>query len=100
MSPGELAELLVALAAGKTMHSSEFDHVDLYQLSDDLQHRLITLLTHIDVLADEAKFKSDQQSACHQIMFYRGVMLGLEIAHNKITRQLYQTVAGTVPKDN
>lgn len=81
------------------MHTNEFAEVDLASIPDDVQRRLIELLTDIDLLADEAESKSNLQYERHQIMFYRGVMFGLEIAHNEIARHLYRVIHDSLPQN-
>ncbi len=79
------------------MHTNEFASVDLATVEDDVQRCLIKLLAEVDLLADEAEAKSDTQIERHRIMFYRGVMSGLEIAHNEIARHLYRAIHQDIP---
>ncbi len=82
------------------MHTSEFSQVDLERVPDQLQRHLIELLIRIDLLADEAEYKSGQQVHRHDIAFYQGVVFGLEIAHNEITRELYRAIAECIPNSS
>ena len=81
------------------MHKNEFAEVDTASIQDEAQRCLIEVLADIDLLADEAEAKSDVQQDRHRIMFYRGVMFGLEIAHNEIARHLYRAVRDSIAQD-
>ncbi len=82
------------------MHKNEFAEVDIASIQDEVQRCLIEVLADIDLLADEAEAKSDLQMDRHRIMFYRGVMFGLEIAHNEIARHLYRAVRASIAQDS